>query len=466
MRWLAWGLGACQVVACVDEPELTSRTQADTVDGFELVCAQHATALRGIDVSHHQGAIDWAAVKGDGITFAFARVSDGTATPDTRFAANWAGMKAAGVVRGAYQYFRPYVDVTAQANLMIEAMADLGPGDLPPVLDVENNDGGQSAAAITAAVQTWVAQVEAATGRRPIIYTGPYFWRDTVGAPDLSPSLGWIADYNYACPRTPAPWEAGWTFHQDSADGSVAGIDGPVDTDWFDGTLDDLLALTGTDATCGDDVCAAGETPGTCPIDCPPCGVIAATGGTVDDGDACFAVGGPLQYIRVEPVGADGDLRWTHTIASDSEANFADWDLYLADAGRYLVEAYTDAAIATSQQARYVVRHGTPGEIVDDEIVLDQTAADGWQALGEFEFAAGAGQRVHLGDNTGEPGADEVVVVFDGVRLTRLDLPPPDDDDGGGDATDGGGCASSRDGAGGGLLVAIALGGLRRRRRP
>lgn len=452
---LGVGLGAC-----VDEPRLASQTQAESVDGFPLVCPQGADQLRGIDVSHHQGVVDWAAVKADGITFAFARVSDGTATLDTQFAANWAGMKAAGVVRGAYQYFRPYVDVPAQAALMIDAMQDLAPGDLPPVLDVENNDGDQNPAAISGAVQTWINLVQAATGRRPIIYTGPYFWRDVVGAPDVTPSPLWIADYTYGCPRTPAPWGDGWTFHQDSADGTVAGITGSVDTDWFDGTLAELQALTAADASCGDDVCTAGESAGTCPLDCPPCGVVAPLGGTIDDGDACFTVGGPLEYVRVEAdVGADGDLRWTHTIDFETEANYAEWDLYLADAGRYLVEVYTDGAIATSQQARYQVRHGGPGEVVDDEVVIDQTAVDGWQPLGEFEFVAGAGQHVHLGDNTGEPGADEVVVVFDAVRLTRLDPPPPGADD-----DDGGGCAAGG-GRSSGLLVLCGLVALRRRRR-
>jgi len=52
-----------------------------------------------------------------------------------------AGAKAAGVIRGAYQFFRPAQNVTAQADMMIAAVGTIGPGDLPPVLDVEATGG-------------------------------------------------------------------------------------------------------------------------------------------------------------------------------------------------------------------------------------------------------------------------------------------------------------------------------------
>ena len=56
----------------------------------------------------------------------------------------------------------------------------------------------------------------------------------------------------------------------------------------------------------------------------------------------------------------------------------------------------------------------------DTSVTLDQTAADGWQTLGEFDFAAGGDQCIHLADNTGEPLAGNVQLVFDAVRLTRI----------------------------------------------
>ena len=69
--------------------------------------------------------------------------------------------------------------------------------------------------------------------------------------------------------------------------------------------------------SCGDGTCSAGEDPDSCPADCPPCGVVSADGGIVDDTDACFLAGGPVDYLRaVDGAGYGGSLVWTHATAS------------------------------------------------------------------------------------------------------------------------------------------------------
>jgi MYXO-CTERM domain-containing protein len=186
--------------------------------------------------------------------------------------------------------------------------------------------------------------------------------------------------------------------------------------------------------------------------------VIEAAGGEVDDGDACFKSGGPGEYLReVLDAGAGGDLVWTHATDNAVEANYAHWALHLAEAGLYRVEVYTDAAYAQSHQAGYQLRHAG----AELEIVIDQTAADGWQTLGDYELDAGGDQWVHLGDHTGESSAADVQLVFDAVRLTRLDAPDDEqEEDPAGDLE--GGCSTGQ--GGGGLLVLAALGLLRFRR--
>ena len=74
------------------------------------------SVVQGIDVSEFQGSINWTAVKNAGIKFAFIRVSDGT-YQDPNFASNWAGAKAAGILRGAYQFFRASDNPQARAYL-------------------------------------------------------------------------------------------------------------------------------------------------------------------------------------------------------------------------------------------------------------------------------------------------------------------------------------------------------------
>src|SRR4051812_30854700 len=60
----------------------------------------------GIDVSHHNGSVDWQATAAAGVAFAFAKSSEGRSYRDARFAENWAGMAAANVLRGAFHFFR------------------------------------------------------------------------------------------------------------------------------------------------------------------------------------------------------------------------------------------------------------------------------------------------------------------------------------------------------------------------
>ena len=426
-------LGAC-----------TADLPAESTDEAGLEVCGSGPTVKGIDVSYYQGTIDWARVRADGVEFAFSRISDGLNTIDSKFAANWAGSKAAGVLRGAYQYFRPSQDALAQADLFLEKLGPLGADDLPPVIDVEA-DGGLSPSQVAAKVRIWIDRVEAATGRRPIIYTGFYFWRDSVGSADFLPSPLWHAQYTTAaCPNIAAPW-TDWALWQFTDSGRVAGITGNVDVNRFNGTREQLLALTGEPRACG---------------------VIPAEGGLIDDGDACFRAGGtPTSLRQVSTVGEGSDLIWTHTTDRATEDNYAEWSLVFAEGGRYQLEVSTPAAYAQSTQARYQLELGG----VAQEVVLDQTAVDGWQSLGAFDVTAGGEQRVHLGDNTGEPGAEMVKLVFDGLRITRLD-------GGSGSGSDAGSGSGAEPGAepgeeggctagGGGAGLVVALAALRRRRR-
>jgi lysozyme len=203
--------------------------------------------IQGIDVSKYQGNIDWPAVAAAANSFAFARVSYGISSKDAFFADNWAGMKNAGIIRGAYQFFRASQDAQAQAELFVSTVQTLGLGDLPPVIDVENNDGGQSASKVIDGVAQWIETVESGLpGRQAIIYTGTPFWRDTLGNPTQFNSQPlWLAQYTSASsPNLPSAWSV-WTFWQYSETGRVNGITGAVDLNRFNGELDRLRVLAG-----------------------------------------------------------------------------------------------------------------------------------------------------------------------------------------------------------------------------
>jgi len=246
--WFVTAVGGCG--ATLEEQDsaagenLDHEHDGDMVDGEvrARVCADGATT-KGIDVSKWQGTIDWSKVRNAGVAFAFIRVSDGANSHDSKFAANWAGARNAGVIRGAYQFFRPAQSVTAQADLLLDAIGgSYTPGDLPPVIDVED-DAGLSTTTVASRVRQWVDRVHAALGVTPIVYTGKYFWRDEVGSPaSFAPNPLWIAQYTSLCPDLPAPWSR-WTFWQYTDSGTISGISGHVDTNRFNGSLAQLQAF-------------------------------------------------------------------------------------------------------------------------------------------------------------------------------------------------------------------------------
>ena len=208
-----------------------------------VVCAK-GTTVEGIDVSEWQGSgIDWNAVKGSGRHFAIARISYGDGHIDATFPGNWSGMKSAGLIRGAYQWFRPAQDPKAQADIVIAHVGVLAAGDLPVTADVEETQG-LSGAQITAALHVWADRVTAGTGKRPIIYSGKYFWNDNVGSGDFASDPYWIPAYGPTCPDLANAW-SDWRFFQYTDKASVPGVAGGVDGDKFNGSLAELEAFAG-----------------------------------------------------------------------------------------------------------------------------------------------------------------------------------------------------------------------------
>ena len=194
--------------------------------------------VQGIDISHHQGKIDWQRVKGQ--DFVFIKATEGKSMVDPRFSENWQQAKEKGIIRGAYHFFLPSVSAEDQANHFL-AQVDLKTGDLPPVLDVEETSG-QSSEVIRKGVSKWVNIVEQKTGITPILYTSPSFYGDNLKGIQLDCPI-WIAHYNPVNPRLPKGVKK-WDFWQYSDKGKVRGIKEKVDQNYFNGSKQKLQELT------------------------------------------------------------------------------------------------------------------------------------------------------------------------------------------------------------------------------
>jgi lysozyme len=220
--------------------------QAGGTDGENAVdtelrqCADGPT-VAGLDVSYYQGVVDWAAVRASGRAFAIARVADGW-FKDPKFDLNWQGMGEQGLYRGSYMYFRASQDPIAQAQLLLDAIGPLGEQDLPPAIDLETLDG-MPPSTVVARAQQWLDHVEAALGRRPMIYIAAGF-ADRIGNPaQLADAPLWVANWNAQCPRMPSPWGE-WKFWQTRA-ATAPGVHTSVDLDVWNGTRAELAAYAG-----------------------------------------------------------------------------------------------------------------------------------------------------------------------------------------------------------------------------
>ncbi|MBM3545014.1 MAG: glycoside hydrolase family 25 protein [Alphaproteobacteria bacterium] len=205
------------------------------------VKAAHAMPVQGIDVSYYQGEIDWQTVKSAGIRFAFIKATEGGDHLDPKFLENWEAAKRAGVARGAYHFVYWCRPAHEQALwFMLNVPQD--PDALPPVLDVEWNGHSKTCprrvsreTALTK-MKIMLDAMQAHTGKRPIIYTDPAFYRDVL--------KGEFAEYHFwlrsvAAPPSKIYGDRKWAFWQFTQTGHVPGVKGKVDRNAFNGTESD-----------------------------------------------------------------------------------------------------------------------------------------------------------------------------------------------------------------------------------
>lgn len=191
-------------------------------------------SIHGIDVSRFQQRIVWEEVKAMQvkdvkIQFAFIKATEGIGNRDGHFFRNWKQSKQAGITRGAYHYFLATKDGREQAENFIRAV-DLEPGDLPPVVDIEQTYG-VDIARLKAELSEWLAIVENYFKIKPIIYTNVDFYKHCLGE-EFDQYPLWAAHYFQ---RNEPHIKRDWLFWQHSEEGRVNGILSSVDFNVFSG---------------------------------------------------------------------------------------------------------------------------------------------------------------------------------------------------------------------------------------
>jgi len=196
-------------------------------------------APQGIDVSGYQPNINWAAVKANGVQFAYIKATEGTGYINPQFSSQYTGATNNNIIRGGYHFARPDISSGAtQANYFLAHGGGWSADGrtLPGALDIEYNPYGAtcyglSASAMVAWIHDFSNTYQARTGRYPVIYTTTDWWTTCTGNNGGFGSTNplWIARYASSIGTLPAGWPF-TTFWQYASSGP-----NPGDQDIFNG---------------------------------------------------------------------------------------------------------------------------------------------------------------------------------------------------------------------------------------
>ncbi|GED35029.1 GH25 family lysozyme [Brevibacillus centrosporus] len=188
--------------------------------------ARSPANIKGIDVSHHQGAIDWKKVAADGVKFAFIKATQGTSFVSPTLVKNAKAAAANGIKVGYYHFAEPDQSPTAQVDHFLKTIQGL-PIDLPLILDIEG-DNDWTPATANAFSASFMAYLQQKTGKVPMLYTGAYFAKSKLTNKELGKYHLWVAHYGTDDPMDNPTWSR-WAVFQYTSSGKVAGIAGNVD---------------------------------------------------------------------------------------------------------------------------------------------------------------------------------------------------------------------------------------------
>ena len=202
------------------------------------VCLPVNYKVHGIDVSHHQGVIDWDAIKATDkdefpLRFAFMKATEGGDYKDRRFDENFRRAGEVGIIRGAYHFYNPNTDPIRQADFFI-SQVKLQRGDLAPVLDIEVKPRDKSQ--LQADIKKFLHRLEQHYGVKPIIYTSYKYRMRYLDALEFDAYPFWIAHYYVDA----ISYEGPWHFWQHTDYGRVPGIELNVDLNVFNGSLEEM----------------------------------------------------------------------------------------------------------------------------------------------------------------------------------------------------------------------------------
>lgn len=218
--------------------------------------------IQGIDIARYQGRIDFGAVRRSGKHFVFMKATEGKDYIDPNFRENWRRAKAAGIPRGAY-HFMTWCSLAKDQAVWFKQNIPNDHDALPPVLDLEWNNHSSCKPNhpredVLEKVRLMLAEMEAHTGKMPIIYTDINFHRDILEGEHFDNAF-WLR--STAAEPHKRYKNRMWTFWQWTQTGTVPGINVEVDRNSFYGSEAEWVRflLTGCDPRVADRLATYGK---------------------------------------------------------------------------------------------------------------------------------------------------------------------------------------------------------------
>ena len=188
----------------------------------------------GIDISHYQGRIRWDSLRGQSLSFVYMKATEGDHLADPAFLENWQGASRAELARGAYHFYDLCSAGAPQAAQFIK-LVPRSPGSLPPAIDLEPSPTcGRLPArkALLKQLALFTRKVRARYGKMPVVYVTHEMYDRYLRGEKHGLAI-WISDYRG---RPTLSDHRPWTFWQCTERGTIRGISGPVDVDFFQGS--------------------------------------------------------------------------------------------------------------------------------------------------------------------------------------------------------------------------------------
>lgn len=188
--------------------------------------------LRGVDISHYQGKVDFTTLINQKIDFVYLKATEGTEYTDPTYADHVSQIQKINKLKndsffnGAYHFYDPDKDSLEQASHFVSQVKSSG-HNLPPVLDIEVTQDVEPET-IKQDLILWLNHVEKALSCRPVLYSNGSFWSEILGK-DFNKYSFWLADY--AKKPTLPQGLANWHIWQYSSKGRLSGVENGVDLD-------------------------------------------------------------------------------------------------------------------------------------------------------------------------------------------------------------------------------------------